>query len=149
MRTQVSALELPAKESERGSISRIVPYHGVHFHTFEMDKTMKIGFSQRVLQYFKKIFPYYGRCPIFPVTVDGEKLFSVRSAVLLSVTGTLLFSLVVFWVLFFCLERFFVIAGLGIVRCCTMWTVSLVHLLPHSDYCLLHEHREDLLVERR
>ena len=96
MRTQVSALELPAKESERGSISRIVPYHGVHFHTFEMDKTMKIGFSQRVLQYFKKIFPYYGRCPIFPVTVDGEKLFSVRSAVLLSVTGTLLFSLVVF-----------------------------------------------------
>ena len=66
MRTQISALELPAKESERGSISRIVPYHGVHFHTFEMDKTMDIGFSQLVVQYFKKYFHTMEDVQFFP-----------------------------------------------------------------------------------
>ena len=34
------------------SISRIFPYHGKHFHTMELDKTMETGFSNLVLQYF-------------------------------------------------------------------------------------------------
>ena len=35
------------------NISRIFPYHGLHLHTMELDKTMKIGFSNLFLQYFQ------------------------------------------------------------------------------------------------
>ena len=48
------------------NISRIIPYHGKHFHTLELDKTMEIGFS--IFFYnISKICPYYGKGAIFPV----------------------------------------------------------------------------------
>ena len=34
-------------------ISRIFSYHGQHFHTMELNKTMEIGFSIIFLQYFQ------------------------------------------------------------------------------------------------
>ena len=37
------------------SISRIFPYHGKHFHTMELDKTMEIGFPNLFLQYFHTV----------------------------------------------------------------------------------------------
>ena len=35
------------------SISRIFPYHGQHFRTMELDKTLEIGFCNLFLQYFQ------------------------------------------------------------------------------------------------
>ena len=47
-------------------VSRIVPYHGIHFHTMELDKTMEIGFSNLFLQYFQDISILW-KSSIFPV----------------------------------------------------------------------------------
>ena len=47
-------------------ISRIFPYHGKHFHTTELDKTMEIGFSNLFLQYFQNISILW-KCDFFKI----------------------------------------------------------------------------------
>ena len=50
------------------NISGIFPCHiGKHFHTVELDKTMEILECPTFLCNISKIFPYYGRGPIFQV----------------------------------------------------------------------------------
>ena len=44
----------------------------------ELAKTMQIGFSNVFLQYFQKLFLYYGRGPIFPMLVCVCAFFCAR-----------------------------------------------------------------------
>ena len=50
------------------SISRISPYHGKHFHTMELDKTMETGFFKLFLQYFHNM-----EGPIFQRTAEESQ----------------------------------------------------------------------------
>ena len=54
------------------SISRIFPYHGKHFHTVELDKTMEIGFSNLFLQYFQNISILWERSIFFQCFREGN-----------------------------------------------------------------------------
>ena len=47
----------------------IFPYHGEHFHSKELDKTMEIRFSNLFLLHFQNISIHYERGPMFPMLV--------------------------------------------------------------------------------